>query len=62
MSSKTKSDLIYSIFALDAYNRGNGAGISGLGTGVSDRIGKYSFVQDISQANCNYGDSLLISE
>ena len=42
MSSDPKTDLIYAILAMDSYNRGYGAGISGLEDATDTFLGHYS--------------------
>lgn len=50
MSNDPKADLISAILALDSYNRGYGASISGLPqTGDDARLGNYSIIPGISQ-------------
>ena len=52
MSNDPKADLIYAILAMDAYNRGYGAGIKRLEeVGAEAKLGSYSILQNISQAD-----------
>jgi hypothetical protein len=42
MSNDPKADLIYAILTLDSYNRGYGAGITGLSDDIDTKIGNFS--------------------